>query len=45
MGKFPVDVPKAKVLKTPGRLGFQIVREGAHISMVRQNTLTEAEHR
>ena len=37
MGKFPVDAPKAKVLKTPGRLGIQVVREGAHISMVRRN--------
>ncbi len=37
MGKFPVDAPKAKVLKTLSRFGFQVVRQREHISMVRQN--------
>jgi len=38
MPKFPVDAPKSKVLKALGRLGFQIVREREHISMLRQNS-------
>jgi hypothetical protein len=37
MPKFPVDAPKAKVLRALGQLGFQLVREREHISMVRQN--------
>jgi len=37
MPKFPVEAPKAKVLKALGRLGFQLVRERGHVSMVRQN--------
>ena len=35
--KFPVDVPKGKVVKTLESLGFRIVREREHISMVREN--------
>jgi predicted RNA binding protein YcfA (HicA-like mRNA interferase family) len=37
MRKFPHDVPKAKVVKALRALGFDIVREKEHISMVRQN--------
>ena len=37
MPKFPVDVPIRKVIATLERLGFRLVREGSHISMVREN--------
>lgn len=37
MGKFPVDAPKAKVLKALEQLGFRLLREGNHIAMVREN--------
>ena len=37
MPKFPVDAPKEKVIKTFESLGFRLVREGNHISMVREN--------
>ena len=36
MAKFPVDAPKAKVIRTLEMLGFRLLREGAHLSMVRQ---------
>jgi len=37
MPKFPVDAPQDRVIKTFELLGFQIVRKGAHIAMVREN--------
>jgi predicted RNA binding protein YcfA (HicA-like mRNA interferase family) len=37
MPRFPVDAPKAKVVKAFERLGFRVIREGAHIAMVREN--------
>lgn len=37
MPKFPVDAPKRRVLKTLEKLGFRIIREKEHISMLREN--------
>jgi predicted RNA binding protein YcfA (HicA-like mRNA interferase family) len=37
MAKFPVDAPKRKVIKALEILGFQLVREREHISMMREN--------
>lgn len=37
MAKFPVDAPKARVIRTLELLGFIILREREHIVMVRDN--------
>jgi predicted RNA binding protein YcfA (HicA-like mRNA interferase family) len=37
MAKFPVDAPKTRVLKALEHLGFRLVREREHISLVREN--------
>jgi len=37
MSKFPVDAPVRKVIKTLEQLGFEKIREGNHIAMLRQN--------
>ena len=35
--KFPINAPKQKVIKTLEMLGFRMVREKEHISMIREN--------
>ncbi len=37
MAKFPVDAPKRRVVKALQRLGFRMIREHEHISMLRDN--------
>ena len=37
MPKFPVDAPLRKVIRALESLGFDLVREGNHIAMVREN--------
>ncbi len=38
MTSFPVDAPKRKVIRAFESLGFRLVREREHISMVRENS-------
>lgn len=37
MGKFPRDAPIGHVIRALEGLGFQIVRKGPHIAMIREN--------
>ena len=37
MRRFPADVPRRRVIRAFELLGFRIVRQGQHISMVREN--------
>jgi hypothetical protein len=37
MAKFPVDAPKARVMRTLEILGFRLVNEREHIAMLRDN--------
>jgi hypothetical protein len=43
MGKFPVDAPKVRVMTALRRLGFEVVREGNHISVLNQAGINRGE--
>jgi len=51
MAQFPVDVPIGKIIKIFELLEFNLVREGNHVAMVRENadgtrtTMTMPNHR
>ena len=38
MRRFPVDVPRSQAIKTLEKLGFRVIREGNHISMIREKS-------
>jgi hypothetical protein len=38
MSKFPVGVPRHKVIATFELLDFQLAKEGTHIAMLRENS-------
>jgi predicted RNA binding protein YcfA (HicA-like mRNA interferase family) len=38
MSKFPVDAPIKNVIRSLEKLGFERIREGNHIAMLRYNT-------
>ena len=38
MSKFPTDAPNRKVMKALERLGFNVVRKGNHVAMLKENS-------